>query len=210
MEKKKRPLTLTGAILNIIFAAIGIIVNVVFLIEISNPFYAMYVPAFLTITIIINILFAVAVLIISIILLTKCSRDVVGYKKCSGLAITLFVFNCILFLSNILTFEILNIIIVLVYAMNGTFILVDVCRNNKAYKILTNPVSEVNYAPQNNPAPVARPTPVAARPAPVSNMSASDKLLKDLTEVKKLKDAGIIDEVEYTKLKDNIINNAKF
>ena len=90
----------------------------------------------------------------------------------------------------------------LVYAMNGTFILVDVCRNNKAYKNLINPVNEVNHTSQSNPIPAARPTPTTARPTPVSNLSAKDKLLKDLTEVKKLKDAGVIGEEEYSRLKD--------
>lgn len=207
MEKKKRPLTLTACILNIIFTSLTFIVDIYAIIELTS--YP-YVNANLFIALlVIDILFIVSLFILSIILINKCGKNIVDFKKCAGIGITIFVFSCIIVFSSLIeifTGNLLKIIMMLVYAMNGTFILIDVCRNNKAYKNLNEPKQETKYTPnveeeQSNSQQSAQ---------SATNISTSDKLVQDLIEIKKLKDADIINEEDYNRLKNNIINNVKF
>ena len=92
MEKKKRPLTLAGCIVNIVFAAIDIIAMIIMASTISNLgyMYGVYDTTFLVIPCIIEIIFALTILILSSILTAKHSKPVAEYKKYSGLIITLF------------------------------------------------------------------------------------------------------------------------
>jgi len=113
----------------------------------------------------------------------------------------------------------------LVYAMCGTFVLVDLCRNKKDLKALNaQQPSAVEAAPETPVVPVApqivEDSAVQAIVAPVEEKAEVlniqtfkievSKLHQNFRELKNIKDEGLITEDEYKKLKAKLIEKAEF
>lgn len=224
-NEKKRPLTLSGAIVNIIFGALDIIAMIISCIYISDLYYTVSYYLDTTPFIIayaIEMAFAATIVILASLLCSKCKKSVQDYNKCSGLVITLFVFNCLAVVASLINLiggNYFAIVTMLVYAMCGTFELVDLCRNKKALKngdVAMQPMqAQATYVQ-----PVAQPV-VNTQPAqPVQSTQtaklvqtapvAQSKLYQTLVELKEMKDLGIIDEEEYKKLKARAVDKAEF
>ena len=131
------------------------------------------------------------IIILSSILLKKSSLPAEKFDKCTGLIIALFVFDCIAALNSLLNAINGNyyaILTLLVYAMCAVFIMLDLCFNKKALK---NAAGDV-------------------KASKTSNNIGKPSLQQTLSELKEMKDAGIISEEEYRKLREKLIDNYEF
>ncbi len=181
-NQKKRPLTLAGTIVNIIFGALDVILMIVACLYVSDLYYQVSYYLDITpfiITYVIEIAFATTIIILASLLCAKCKRSVREYNKCSGLVITLFVFNCLAVLSSLINIigngNYIAILTMLVYGMCGAFVLVDLCLNKKALKTLANEGQPAEVASVVQP--VAQPV----KPAPVVKEKQSETIKRPLT-----------------------------
>lgn len=224
MEMKRRPFTLSGGIVNIVFGALDILATILVLfimIEYNSqtPLDPTYLIV-LTVTCIIEFIFAIVIIILSSILVSKNHLTVSKFDKYTGLIITLFVFDCIAVvgsLINAISGNYFSIVVMIIYAMCGIFIMLDLCANKKELKQSLNvennevvkvekPV-ETEKEKQKNKS--QNTTSTSASTKNTINSSAS-KLYQTLLELKEMKEADIITEEEYKKLKEKLIDKYEF
>ncbi len=217
MEKKRRPFTLSGGIVNIVFASLDILATLIVLfamIEYSSQvgLDTTYLTV-LTVTCVFEFVFAIVIIILSSILLAKCSFPVERFNKYTGLIITLFVFDCIAVIGsliNAINGNYFSIIILLVYAMCAIFIMLDLCANKKELK---NSVTEENkevVKVEKVEKKVEDNKKTQAVPAQNKGNSSVSKLYQTLSELKEMREAEIITEEEYKKLKAKLIEKFEF
>ena len=217
MEKKRRPFTLTGGIVNVVFASLDILATLIVLfamIEYNSQvgLDTTYLTV-LTVTCIFEFVFATVIIILSSILLAKSSLPIDRFNKYSGLIITLFVFDCIAVIGslfNAISGNYFSIIVLLVYVMCAIFIMIDLCANKKALK---NPVSEQNKEVAKMEKVEEKAEDVKKTQAnPVQNKTGGtmSKLYQTLSELKEMKEAEIITDEEYKKLKEKLIDKYEF
>lgn len=217
MEKKRRPFTLTGGIVNVVFASLDILATLIVLfamIEYNSQvgLDTTYLTV-LTVTCIFEFVFATVIIILSSILLAKSSLPIDRFNKYSGLIITLFVFDCIAVIGslfNAISGNYFSIIVLLVYVMCAIFIMIDLCANKKALK---NPVSEQNKEVAKMEKVEEKAEDVKKTQAnPVQNKTGGtmSKLYQTLSELKEMKEAEIITDEEYKKLKAKLIDKYEF
>ncbi len=217
MEKKRRPFTLTGGIVNVVFASLDILATLIVLfamIEYNSQvgLDTTYLTV-LTVTCIFEFVFATVIIILSSILLAKSSLPIDRFNKYSGLIITLFVFDCIAVIGslfNAISGNYFSIIVLLVYVMCAIFIMIDLCANKKALK---NPVSEQNKEVAKMEKVEEKAEDVKKTQSnPVQNKTGvtMSKLYQTLSELKEMKEAEIITDEEYKKLKEKLIDKYEF
>lgn len=219
MEKKRRPFTLTGGIVNIVFASLDIIATLIIFIsmmelEYSSPvgLDSTYLIVY-TVTCFLEFVFAIVIIILTSILLAKCSLPVERFNKYTGLIITLFVFDCIAVIGsliNAINGNYFAIVVLLVYAMCAIFIMLDLCANKKELK---NPATEENkevVKVEKMEKKVEDNKKTQAVPAQNNGNTSVSKLYQTLSEIKEMKENEIITEDEYKKLKAKLIDKYEF
>ncbi len=189
MEKKKRPLSLSGAIINLVFAILHLVYTVLILLLIKDIFLGgifssnitlnsslrvMATPnaglyAFVEIVFMVQMLIDLAIIALSIVLISLSFKPVAVYKGGSVLIVILFIANIVSAISNMIFVNFISILFALVNIMCAVFIMVDLCRNNIEYKKLKQTPSQqqqsgcmqTNYyqAVNYNFQPVVYPTP---------------------------------------------------
>ncbi len=227
MEIKKRPLTTTACILNLIFGIVGIISSVLILLEASvlGGYYS-DLAYLLTVIAVASIVLSLVIIILSIVLLTKKSKPVAEFRRVNGIIITLFIFDALSTLSSLTSINFISLISVAVYATCATFLMIDMVKNNKEHNnMLQNEATSQLMGYQQNQYQAQPYTQTAQNQSQAQQMSseqtnassqptykndALEKMKKDLADIQNMKDLGIISEQEYQALKEKVINNAKF
>lgn len=217
MERKKRPFTMAGGIVDIVFASLDIFATLIILLAMieynSQVGIDVTYLTVLIVTCVFEFIFATVIIILSSVLLAKNSLPAEQFNRCTGLIITLFVFDCIAVVGSLLNAingNYFSIVVLLVYAMCAIFIMLDLCVNKKALK---TPVTEENSR-------VVKVEKVEekvkdnqkAKPSQVQNKvgGSTSKLYQILTELKEMKEAEILTEEEYKKLKAKLIDKYEF
>ncbi len=212
-KTKSRPFTLTAAILNTVFAALTILGAIYILVELSSLNYSgQYMLAYA-----IEMLFAVATLTIAIVLIVKARVPVTKFPR--GVAITLFVFNIILSVFGIigisgmtLAYIIIDLLIVAVYILCSVFIMVDVAKNGKLKQRIANGETYLDSDQEYNEYMKSKSDQAqsqAAKKVEEKPAEQNGALYNKLAELQKMKEAGMINEQEYSKMRAKVLDDYK-
>ena len=196
-EKKSRPFTLSASIVSTIVGAAVFGIMLYIIIALAQYGAVGYTPFIVWV----NLISSLGVLGLGIPTIWLANSSAEKYKKAIGLFITAFVFSCLQVVLSLIYICVagvstivgaISLIAMLGCAVSGTFYMLDIARKNKAQK-QTKVVRQQEVQQAETPKP-----------------AAEKSLVQSLQEIKEMKEAGLINDEDYEKLKSNILSNYKF
>lgn len=222
MEIKRRPFTLSGGIVNIIFGALDILATILIIFMIAEyssqtTLDTTYLAVFMS-TCAFEFVFAIVIIILSSVMLAKSSLPVDQFNRYTGLIITLFVFDCIAVvgsLINSINGNYFSIVTLIIYAMCATFIMVDLCLNKKELKKNVSSTEKESTSVEKVVEKKEEKENLSSEKKTIveknnKEYSSTSKLYQILVELKEMKDNEIITADEYKKLKEKLTDKYEF